>query len=111
MTIGGYSDQDMNGGYEGIEWYENVDVNSVQYDTWMLEITSMNISGTDLLSAPESDDSVDSKTERLVNDDTAFINYAHFNTGYPFLGVDENVGAILEADFKAKRPDVDCEYN
>merc|ERR1711953_1093500 len=70
----------------------------------------MNISGVDLLAAPESDE-VDSETERQVNDDTTFINYAHFNTSYPFLGVDSNVGAILEADFQAKRPDVSCDYN
>ena len=40
-----------------------------------------------------------------------FPVYGHFNTGYPFLGVDSNVFADIKADLEHYRPDVDCEFN
>lgn len=107
MTIGGYSPSDMVGGHEGIEWYKDDVTNAIaDYPTWMLPINSMNVTGINLLEAPTTP----TGTERLVNDDSAFPCYAHFNTGYPFIGVDENVGALIETELKAKRPDVSCDY-
>jgi len=29
---------------------------------------------------------------------TVIPSYAHFNSGYPFIGVDEYVGDLIEAD-------------
>ncbi len=43
-----------------------------------------------------------------VLNDTSFTNYAHFNSGYPFIGVDEYVASLVEEDIKYFRPDVSC---
>ena len=43
-----------------------------------------------------------------VNTDTEFTSYAHFNSGYPFIGVDPYVASLVEEDIKYFRPDVSC---
>jgi len=43
-----------------------------------------------------------------VNVDTEFTSYAHFNSGYPFIGVDPYVASLVEEDIKYFRPDVSC---
>lgn len=90
MTLGGYVESDIDG---EVEWYLYEESDTANADvldsTWTLPLTTMDISGLDLLAAPTVD--VDAKTERLVNAVDPFPCYAHFNTGYPFIGVDENV--------------------
>lgn len=37
-----------------------------------------------------------------------FYAYGHFNSGYPFLGVDQYVGEMIKAQLQEARPDVSC---
>lgn len=90
MTLGGYVESDISG---EIEWYSAEDpTNAVApYDTWMLPVTTMEVSGLSLLTPPVVTPTaveVDPSIERLVNAVDPFPVYAHFNTGYPFIGVD-----------------------
>lgn len=90
-----------------IEWYMNDDVNAVTYDTWMLPVSAMNISDTEinLLEPP----TVSPATERLLADEDAFPSYAHFNTAYPFIGVDSNVGAMILDDLQQVKASISCD--
>lgn len=57
-------------------------------------------------STPASTDDDEVYEGALPNAD--FPVYGHFNTGYPFLGVDANVFADIKQDLKNYRPDVSC---
>jgi len=69
-----------------IEWY---DLNSSENEAekvseWRLNFSNFTFDSIDLMKAPASDDTV--YAGALPNAD--FPVYGHFNTGYPFLGVD-----------------------
>ena len=65
-----------------------------------------------LLQVPTKTSSVkDEQNQRLLEDTEPFYTYGHFNTGYPFLGVDKAVGDIIEADLETFIPDLTCTYN
>ena len=42
---------------------------------------------------------------------TNLTGYAHFNTGYPFLGVDEYVADMVKGEMKFYRPDITCDFD
>ena len=83
------------------------------YDStsWRVPISSMKLDETvNLLAAPASDNDADDYY--LGAEEVSVItSYAHFNTGYPFIGVDENTGDMIEADLTLFRPDISCAYD
>lgn len=103
VTIGGYNYQDMDG---DIEWF-----NMTYTEGWRVNITNMTLDGDiNLLTAP---------TPAAANEDhylgvgevDEITSYGHFNSGYPFIGVDSNVGALVEKDLQFFRPDISCKYD
>ena len=73
---------------------------------------NMTLGSYNLLEAPPKTASVkDEQNQRLLEDTEPFYTYGHFNTGYPFLGVDKIVGGIIYADFETFIPDLDCSYH
>ena len=76
-----------------IEWFNVTDTGG-----WKIDISDMIMNNNvNLLTAPPSEDSADD--QYLGSDAVSVIpSYAHFNTGYPFIGVDENTGEMVEAD-------------
>ena len=95
LTIGGYNYQDMAG---DIEWFNITEYNTDGSTGWRVPISSMFMDrSTNLLTAPTTDSNADD--HYLGADEVTVIpSYAHFNTGYPFIGVDENTGDMIEAD-------------
>ena len=89
LTIGGYNYEDM---ASDIEWF-----NITETGGWKVPISDMIMNNNvNLLTAPSDDDAAD---QYLGADAVSVIpSYAHFNTGYPFIGVDSNTGAMVEAD-------------
>ena len=75
-----------------IEWYNMTDWSTLG---WRLNVTNITLDGDiNLMEAPSTESSSD---EYLGADEVTVIpSYAHFNSGYPFIGVDENVGALVE---------------
>jgi hypothetical protein len=100
VTIGGYNYQDMAG---DIEWY-----NMTYTEGWRVNITNMTIDGDiNLMTAPTPE------TEHYLGagDVDEITSYGHFNSGYPFIGVDQNVGDMVETDLQFFRPDISCKYD
>ena len=97
LTIGGYNEADMS---SEIDW---VDM-STSSDAWMLELSAFSMDGASLMEPPATDPvSVDvaegSLADRMgYNETVTYPVIAHFNSGYPFLGVDENLFDTIEAD-------------
>ena len=90
LTIGGYNYEDM---ASDIEWF-----NITETGGWKVQISDMILNNNcNLLTAPTTDANAD---DQYLGADavTVIPSYAHFNTGYPFIGVDENTGAMVEAD-------------
>ena len=85
LTIGGYNYQDIDG---NVEWF-----NMTTSEGWRVPVTNMTInSDINLLTAP-SPTTEDSDDHYLGADEVTLItSYGHFNSGYPFIGVDSNVG-------------------
>ena len=85
-----------------IEWY-----NMTYSTSWRVNITNMTLDDINLLEAPPSDTDINS--HYLGAGDVAMItSYGHFNSGYPFLGVDSFVGDIIEKELYLFRPDISC---
>lgn len=110
MTIGGTNDQDFSG---NVEWYNSTSFESVK--SWNLVITSMDLDHYNLIEAPPADPTAeptdDQVNESAVNVESNFTAYAHFNSGFPFLGVDTYVADMVEDDLKYFRPDVSCQVS
>ena len=89
LTVGGYNYEDL---ASDIEWF-----NITETGGWKVPISDMILNNNvNLLTAPSDDDAAD---QYLGADAVSVIpSYAHFNTGYPFIGVDSNTGAMVEAD-------------
>jgi len=65
-----------------------------------------------LLEPPTSNNrAFEEQNERLLEDTDPFYTFGHFNTGYPFLGVDSAVGDMIEADLQLFLPDISCAYD
>ncbi len=99
-----------------IEWYNSTVQASIT--SWKLVISSMDLDHYNLLEAPPAPEPTNEMYDDEFNDDhvykdavyndTDFTSYAHFNSGYPFIGVDEYVASLVEEDIKYFRPDVKC---
>lgn len=76
--------------------------------SWRLTFSNFTFDTHDLMTPPSSEDS-EVYDGALPNAD--FPVYGHFNTGYPFLGVDPNVFAKIKTDLKLYRPDVNCDFD
>lgn len=97
--------------------------------SWTLTFSKFNLEAYNLLEAPPAptppanedeeelkfmDPVLIEKNKGLSANETLNVNfpsYAFFNTGYPFLGVDEYVSSMLIKDLKFYRPDVKCDYD
>lgn len=106
LTIGGWNEQDMSG---DIEWYNSTAFESLK--SWKITITNMTLDKYNLLEAPAVDPPAQEYGEDAVDVDTEFMSYGHFNSGYPFIGVDPYVADLVKDDLKYFRPDVECTYN
>jgi len=91
-----------------IEWFNMTEYSSLG---WRVPISNMIMDDSvNLLTAPASDNDVDDYY--LGAEEVSVIpSYAHFNTGYPFIGVDENTGEMVESDLQFFRPDITCKYD
>ena len=122
MTIGGYSDRLYK---SNMEWYSlnpttptNED-EATQVNNWRLTFSNFTIDTFDMCEPPSSNTKKVNSGEPEVYEGslleadptTEFKVYGHFNTGYPFIGVDENVFEIIHDDLKHFRPDVDCDFD
>jgi len=105
LTLGGYLESDLSG---DVEWY---DMSSLTDGHWKLPISTFTIDGIDLLAAPTTTNDDGDASNAYVGEEVTFPSYAHFNSGYPFLGVDEATGQLLYDDLKQFRPDLDCDYD
>ena len=83
----------------------------------MLELSTFSLDGTSLMTPPEPvpaptvDVAEGSLADRMASNET--VDYpviAHFNSGYPFLGIDSEIFDIVETDLKLFRPDINCGY-
>ena len=115
MTIGGYSDRLFS---SDIEWYDlnptTADgsyVNETPVSNWRLTFSNFTIDTYNLMNAPSSDPQVYESSPLKDDPTTEFKVYGHFNTGYPFIGVDENVAPLVLEDLQHFRPDVSCELH
>ena len=74
-----------------IEWF-----NMTYAGGWKLNITNITLDHINLMEAPPAP----AEDARYLGADavTVIPSYAHFNSGYPFIGVDEFVGDLIEAD-------------
>lgn len=70
-------------------------------DAWELQVNSFVVDGFDLLIPPES--------ATVSSDD--YKSFVHFNTSYPFIGVDANTMTIIKRDLDFYIPDINCNYN
>lgn len=110
VTIGGYNYQDFG---SDIEWYE------MEYSYaqgWVLNITNITIDNTDLLVAPAASTTKPNGELKEgiyfgAGDEPLIASYAHFNSGYPFIGVDADVGQMIADELYFFRPDILCEEN
>ena len=122
MTIGGYSDRLYK---SSMEWYSlnpstptNED-EAAQVNNWRLTFSNFTIDTFNMCEPPSSSIKKVNSGEPEVYEGslleadptTEFKVYGHFNTGYPFIGVDENVFDIIHDDLKHFRPDVDCDFD
>ena len=105
LTIGGYNYEDIDG---DIEWFNMTDYNSIG---WRVPISNLIMDETtNLLTAPATDN--DDDDFYLGAEEVSVItSYARFNTGYPFIGVDENVGPMVESALQFFKPDITCTYD
>ena len=87
-----------------IEWYNMTDWSTTG---WRLNITNITLDGDiNLMEAPAE------SSEYLGAEEVSVIpSFAHFNSGYPFIGVDENVGDLVEKELEFFRPDLSCTYD
>jgi len=94
-----------------IEWFNMTDFSSVG---WRLNITNMTMNGDiNLLTQTTTKAKVieDTGFYEGANEVTVLPSYAHFNSGYPFIGVDSNVGAVVQEELEYFRPDLTCTYD
>ena len=119
MTIGGYSDRLYK---SKMEWYSlnpttpsNDGDETEKVSNWRLTFSNFTLDTFNMCEPPSSSDSDEPQVYKgsLLDADptTEFKVYGHFNTGYPFIGVDENVFEIVHNDLKHFRPDVDCDFD
>ena len=82
VTLGGYSKQDYTG---DIDWF-----NMAEQDSWTVNMKNFTLGSYNLLEPPttSTNRAFEEQNERLSEDADPFYTYGHFNTGYPFLGVD-----------------------
>ena len=67
-------------------------------DGWRVPISSMILDeDVNLLTAPPTEDNANDYYLG-AEEVTVIPSYAHFNTGYPFIGVDEYTGDMIEED-------------
>lgn len=106
LTIGGYNEMDM---ATEVDWQN---VTTSESAAWMLEMSTFSIDGISLMTPPvvePTDVAEGSLADRMASNETVdYTVMAHFNSGYPFLGVDSAIFDTVEADLKLFRPDVDC---
>lgn len=106
LTIGGYNEMDMS---TEIDWQN---VTTSESAAWMLELSTFSLDGVSLMTPPTpapADVADGSLADRMAYNET--VDYpvmAHFNSGYPFLGVDSAIFDTVNADLKIFRPDVNC---
>ena len=104
VTFGGYSSQDYTG---DIDWFD-----MSQQTTWTVNMKNFTLGSYNLLEAPAStNQAFDEQNKRLLDDADPFYTYGHFNTGYPFLGVDEAAGDMIQADLQKFIPNIQCTYD
>ena len=90
VTLGGYSKQDYTG---DIDWF-----NMADQDSWTVNMKNFTLGSYNLLEPPttSTNRAFEEQNERLLEDADPFYTYGHFNTGYPFLGVDQATGEMIE---------------
>lgn len=98
LTLGGYYAEDA---ASEIDWY---DVSNME--AWELEISVLTVDGYDLLLPPES-----ASVDLGENADSSYPSFVHFNTSYPFIGVDTEAMTIIKRDLDFYIPDISCQYN
>ena len=109
MTIGGWSDRLFS---TAVEWYDLNPADSNDGVTnWKLTFSSFYIDTYDMMEAPTPTEEVYAGSVFENDADTEFKVYGHFNTGYPFIGVDESIAPKLLEDLQHFRPDVSCELH
>ena len=67
-------------------------------DSWTVNMKNFTLGSYNLLEPPttSTNRAFEEQNERLLEDADPFYTYGHFNTGYPFLGVDEATGEMIE---------------
>jgi|Transcript_43410 hypothetical protein len=65
----------------------------------------------DLMKAPEKTNDVYEGSLLEADPTTEFPVYGHFNTGYPFIGVDEHVASTMISELQHFRPDLSCDFD
>ena len=92
-----------------IEWYNMTDWST---SGWRLNITNITMDGDiNLMTAPESSSANEDAYYLGADEVTVIPSFAHFNSGYPFIGVDSNVGAMVQEELEFFRPDLNCKYS
>lgn len=73
-------------------------------------MSTFSLDGISLMTPPATVDVASgSLADRMASNET--VDYpvmAHFNSGYPFLGVDSTIFDQVEADLQLFRPDISC---
>ena len=112
ITIGGFSERLFS---SEVEWYSlTAPENEDSVSNWRLDFSKFTFDTDDLMEAPSADDDNEAGEPEIyaaATPDAEFPVYGHFNTGYPFLGVDSNVFATITKDLSFKVPNVDCDFN
>lgn len=67
---------------------------------WKLNITNITLDHINLMEAEPAETTTGLTEGHYLGSDavTVIPTYAHFNSGYPFIGVDEYVGGLIQAD-------------